>query len=355
MTSSDSVRVLITGCGAPGISGTVFSLKNNPNHQNIFILGTDINKDAVGRFFCDEFENISSFKNKEQYLNDLMFLVKKYAIDVILPQNTLELQILSNNKKIFRDAGVKIIISDSDSISDANNKFKLMEKAKSLSLPHPEYYLVSNWTDLLEAAKSLGWPHKRVVVKPPESNGSRGVRIIDENISLKEEFFYQKPGSLYTRLDILEKILDDKFPELLVMEYLDGDEFSVDIFRNNDGTTVIPRVRNNIKSGITFAGKVVKNDKINDFSTQLAEGLNLKYCFGFQFIMKNDIPNIIECNPRVQGSMIISTLSNANVIYNSIMDIMGKDLLDMSIKYDTSFTRFWGGISHEKNKKLEVI
>ena len=71
-----------------------------------------------------------------------MFLVKKYAIDVILPQNTLELQILSNNKKIFRDAGVKIIISDSDSISDANNKFKLiLDKFTKLI-----YLKTTSWT-----------------------------------------------------------------------------------------------------------------------------------------------------------------------------------------------------------------
>ncbi len=39
------------------------------------------------------------------------------------------------------------------------------------------------------------------------------------------------------------------------MEYLDGDEYTVDIFRLNENITVVPRIRTNIKSGITFLVK----------------------------------------------------------------------------------------------------
>jgi carbamoyl-phosphate synthase large subunit len=355
MTKCNPIKILITGCGAPGISGTVHSLKNNPNNDEVFLVGTDTNEEAVGKFFCDRFEIISSFKNEEDYLNDIKRIVHKHSINVILPQNTLELPILSKKKKYFSDMGAVIVISDYEAINNANNKFKLMKVAESLSLPTPKNFVVSNFKELKNAAKNLGWPEKRIVVNPPESNGSRGVRIIDENISLQDEFFNQKPGSLYIKLQMLEKILGASFPELLVMEYLDGDEYSVDIFRLNENTTVVPRIRTNIKSGITFSGKVVRNLEIEKFSKKLSIGLDLNYCFGFQFIMKDNIPYIIECNPRVQGSMVISTLSNANLIYNSIQAVLDNPICPMNINYNISFSRFWGGISHNANEKVEVI
>ncbi len=154
---------------------------------------------------------------------------------------------------------------------------------------------------------------------------------------------------------MLEKILGNSFPELLVMEYLDGEEYTVDIFRYNNEITVVPRIRKNIKSGITFSGKVVKNSKIEEFSSKLAVGLDLNYCFGFQFIMKDNIPFIIECNPRVQGSMIISTLSDANIIYNSVQMHLRWSTFPMKINYDISFSRYWGGISYTGNEKIKVI
>ena len=49
------INILITGCGAPGIPGTVFSIKQFSDQYDIFILGTDTNSLAVGKHFCDKF------------------------------------------------------------------------------------------------------------------------------------------------------------------------------------------------------------------------------------------------------------------------------------------------------------
>ena len=53
--------------------------------------------------------------------------------------------------------------------------------------------------------------------------------------------------------------------------------------------------------------------------------------------------------------MVISTLSNANLIYNSIQAVLGNPICPMKINYNISFSRFWGGISHNANEKIEVI
>ncbi len=348
------INILITGCGAPGIPGTVFSIKQFSDQYDIFILGTDTNSLAVGKHFCDKFAVIPSFNDTKNYLKSLIDLCEKNNIDVIIPQNTLELEILSKNKISFEQVNTKILISDNIAIKKSNNKFELMKVAEKIGIPYPSYTQVGNIHELKEALISFGWPKKKVVVKPPLSNGSRGVRIIDESIDLKEKFFNEKPGILSTNFEIISLMLGDEFNTLLVMEYLDGPEYSVDIFRHQSVEIVVPRSRGSIKSGITFFGTIEDNDLIKEYSLKLSRALNLNFCFGFQFKMKNNIPHIIECNPRVQGSMVISTLGGANIIFNSVLALLKFDLIKMEVIQNTTFTRYWGGISENSKNKIII-
>ena len=65
MIKRNPIKILITGCGAPGISGTVHSLKNNPNNDKVLIVGTDTNKEAVGKFFAIDLRLFHLSKTKK--------------------------------------------------------------------------------------------------------------------------------------------------------------------------------------------------------------------------------------------------------------------------------------------------
>jgi len=79
----------------------------------------------------------------------------------------------------------------------------------------------------------------------------------------------------------LHSILGDSFPELIVMDYLPGDEYSVDILNTKQDIIVIPRKRDLIRSGITFNGSLEKNREIITYSSKLARHLGLQYCLDF--------------------------------------------------------------------------
>jgi carbamoyl-phosphate synthase large subunit len=350
------IKILITGVGAPGIQGTVFSLKNNYDNRDIYIIGTDSDNNVIGKFICDSFFQIPKATFKKDYIKVLKSIIKKEKVDIILPQNTSELLTLAELKDEFNKLGIKIIISSADSIHNANNKFELLKICKEISIPYPKYYLVNDKNGFKKALNTLGWPDKKVIVKPPLSNGSRGLRIIDEKINEKSLFFSEKPSKLFVKSNDLLRVMGDSFPELLITEYLPGTEYTVDIFRNNGSCTAIPRSRDLIKNGITFNGTVVKHDEIIKYSQDLADYLNLQYCFGFQF--KDDLhgkPKILECNPRVQGTMVLSTLSNANLIYSSIKSALGEEIPEFNIKWGTQMFRYWGGISVYDNKIVNKI
>lgn len=339
----DDLTVLITGSGAPGIAGTLYSLKNNFDKRKIRAIGTDIQEEVVGRYLCDSFYRISRPTSRE-YLFELLSICEREEVDVLLPQNTAELSVLSEHKDDFGKIGTRVAVSGKDSIDIANNKYELMKRASAIGVPVPGFHLVANDTDLIECAKDLGWPKRPVVVKPPVSNGMRGLRIIDESIDQKHQFFAEKPGGVNIKMSNLLKVLGLNFPELLVMEYLEGDEYTVDALKAVD-LAIVPRRRDLIKTGITFNGTVEKNEKIIEYSKRLSLETDLSYAFGFQFKLDEEgTPRLLESNPRVQGTMVLATFAGANVIYGAVKHALGEKVPEFKVNWGTRILRYWGGV-----------
>ena len=297
----DKLNILVTGGGAPGIEGTLYSLRNHN------VVTCDMNKNAVGKYLSDKFYQIYPASNKS-YLKDLKWICKEENIDVVLPQNTAELDKLYN-----ADLPVKVAIAGRNI-----GKNDVCEGEVVRSLGELANYFLS---------------HNKFVLKPLNSSGGRGVRII----SHENEDFMRKPGIPVVTMDQLLDELPKEF-ELWVMPYYEGEETTVDCFVGNE-FTAIPRKRVQIRSGITFEAEVVKNEDLIEKCRVLAERLGLKYAFGFQFIDGK----VIECNARVQGSMVVSTFAGANMIEAACLHAMGLPY-SFDIDWDTKFIRYWGGI-----------
>lgn len=350
-----ALTVLVTGSGAPGIGGTLYSLKNNFDRRQIRIIGTDVNPNAIGRCLCDRFYQIAR-PTEEDYLTDLQKICTVEHVDVVIPQNTAELPVLAEHAGEFAGIGTRVAVSNSRAIEAANSKQHLMVQAAAISIPCPEWYSVGTADALQKYAERLGWPEKRVVVKPPVSNGMRGFRIIDEGVDLREQFYVEKPMAVRTQMGALISILGDSFPELLVMEYLPGPEYTVDLLNGPDTFVAVPRRRDRILSGITFSGVTEQRRDLIDHSAALARHIGLKYAFGFQF--KDDqsgVPKLLESNPRVQGTMVLSTFSGANIIYGAVKLALGEEIPDFDVQWDTWIMRYWGGLSIRQGRQTGIL
>ena len=347
----DDITVLITGSGAPGIQGTIYSLKNNFDKRNIQIIGTDIRVDVVGAYLCDAFYQITR-PEKPKYLEQLLSICAYENVDVVIPQNTTELSVLANNKSLFQNNGTEVLVSDPNCIAVANNKYQLLLLAEQKGIPTPKFFQVTTFDNLENAAKELGWPKNPIVIKPPASNGMRGVRIIDESFDRKKLFYEEKPTTLYLKMNNLYEILRASFAPLLVMEYLPGDEFTVDVLKT-DEYCIVPRRRNRIQSGITFYGTVEKRDDIIQYSKRLSTVLGSEYAFGFQFKEDEDgVPKLLECNPRVQGTMVLSTFAGANIIYGAVKQSLNEPVPEFQVDWNTKILRYWGGLGIKKGKVI---
>ncbi len=339
----DDLTVLVTGSGAPGIAGTLYSLRNNFDGRRVTTIGTDIQDEVVGRYLCDKFYKISR-PSSQEYLPQLLSICEKERIDVLLPQNTAELPVLAEHKNEFESTGTKVAISSKKGIDLANNKYELMKLAKTVGVPAPRFHLVRSQEDLERRAGDLGWPKRPVVIKPPVSNGMRGLRVIDESLDQRHLFFAEKPSGVHVKMDYLMSVLGSSFPDLLVMEYLSGEEYTVDALKA-EKLVVIPRKRDLIKTGITFNGTVEKNEEIIEHSERLSRETDLKFAFGFQFKLDDKgTPKLLESNPRIQGTMVLATFAGANVVYGAVKHAMGEEVPEFDVAWGTRILRYWGGI-----------
>lgn len=349
-------NILITGAGAPGIAGTIYALRNNPDNRDFNITTTDIKNDCTGKYMSDNFYTLPEPESPE-YEEAVKKIIKKENISIILPQTTREIEFYSKNRKRFADLNVGVVVSEYPGIQRANDKYLIIEACEESGVAYPQYFLAKSIKELETSIKSLGYPQRKVVIKPRHSNGLRGVRILSEEGLSFQKYLYEKPFELGMDMESFMKIFSgitsEEFPELLVTEYMPGDEYSVDLFRNNKGSVIIPRLRKSIRSGISFETKVdLSQTELIKFSGLLASHLDLIYCFGFQFKLDTEgVPKILESNPRVQGTMVASVFAGFNMIYYAVKECLGEEVnLDAVRLIDKSeFKRYWGGIGISEN------
>jgi carbamoyl-phosphate synthase large subunit len=59
---------------------------------------------------------------------------------------------------------------------------------------------------------------------------------------------------------------------------------------------------------------------------------------------ENGTPKLLESNPRVQGTMVLSTFAGANIIYAAVKHAMNEEVPAFRIKWGTKILRYWGGM-----------
>jgi carbamoyl-phosphate synthase large subunit len=140
-------------------------------------------------------------------------------------------------------------------------------------------------------------------------------------------------------------ILDgnNRFPELVVMEHLPGDEYSVDLLvKDGEPLAIVPRKRDSIKLGISFVGTIEKNDKVINMAMAISRALGLDYNINLQLKYAADgIPKIIEINPRVSGTIVLGTGGGVNMPYLGVKLALGEAIPKVNPAYNTRMIRYW--------------
>jgi carbamoyl-phosphate synthase large subunit len=264
---------------------------------------------------------------------------------------TRELIPLAAHQTQFDAAGTKLPVSAVESLNIANNKSKLYQFLEWRGIDHPEYRVVETLDQFRSAVDELGFPGKRVCFKPSESNGSRGFRVIANDIDEHQLLFNEKPGSVFLSFQEAVRILSIRpFPQLLVSEYLPGEEYSVDCLANHgEAILVVPRRRIKMVNGVSVEGEFVEVTEIIAYCTRLIKELKLHGNIGMQ-LKQSDKGKflLIEINPRVQGTISSALGAGINLPTLAIKQELGLPIEtgELVVKWGTKFSRYWNEVFH---------
>jgi carbamoyl-phosphate synthase large subunit len=321
-------RILITSVGGLVAPGIIKSLKQKAteNSENMYIVGTDMRSGSVGFHFVDKSYIVPSGESKN-YNSALLKIARENNVNLIVPCSDEELLSISREKQIFLENGIIPICSDYTNIVNANDKGLMLKKLQENKVVVPKYYLPSSIEDVKKAAENLGYPSQPFVIKPRIARGGRGFKLIKENVTLYD--------NNCLNLEHLLGILNpDEIEKFILMEYLPGEEYSVDALAlNGKALYIIPRKRITALGGPSIVGEIVENKEVRRFVENVIGIFNLHLNINIQLkYSSKNMPLIVEINPRTSGTIVANGAAGINLLYYGIKLAMGED-----IPYDMKF------------------
>ena len=279
------------------------------------IVAVDISKTAPAIHFADKYYIIPKISD-EVYIDSLIDICNKEAIDLIVPTIDTELLKLAENKEtIEHKTNSKLLLSDIDVIKiccDKNNT-QLFFEENNFGAPR------QIGQEQLEQG-DYSFP---LFIKP--KNGSSSVNAFKINNKFELDFFI------------------NYINEPIVQNFVEGKEYSVDVFCDFEERpiTIVPRIRLATRGGEIAKGKIVKDKEIISDIKRLIAALKPIGHITVQCMKTENGIEYIEINPRFGGGAPMSIDAGADSCEN-LYRLLGGEVLDYNEDYleNTIFVRF---------------
>ena len=348
-----NINILLTAAGSPVFIPICKSLKSNKNliDRGLKIHTCDMNPEAIGLKIADS-HFIVPPGNSPYFISKVLSYCKENDIDLLIPAADEELLPLSKNIDKFLDIGCKVLVSDKTVLKSIQNKSYLYNTCYNIGMGDyvPEFGVCTSSDSFKSFYSIISKNGHKVCVKPAFSHGSRGFRVF-KDLPTKSDFFNKKPDPRsITYKNFLEIIEQDKesFPPLLVMEYLPGEEYSVDCLYSSGEFYCVTRRRDVIKEGICSSGTAIKKDDLIEAAKTLYTSLGINYNANIQFRYdKNNQPKILEINPRVAGTMELCRGAGVDFVSLAVNEILGFPQQKFTIDWGIKMTRVYQEIFHD--------
>lgn len=221
--------------------------------------------------------------------------------------------------------GVNILGTSLKSTDITEDRELFTNLLKELKVPQPRGKGVRTLVEAIEAAKEIGYP---VLVRPSYVIGGRGMQVVYND------------DELITYINEAIKFSDNI---ILIDQYIEGREVELDAI--SDGVDIlVPGINEHIERAGVHSGdsisvypsqnvdkKIV--EKLLEYTKKIATSLQIKGLMNVQFIIKNDIPYVIEVNPRASRTVpIMSKVTNIPMVEIAVNAILGKSIRKQGYK-----------------------
>ena len=287
------LTVLVTASGSPGTAALVRALREN-GERRVRVVGTDMAQLAVGRHLCDAFHVVPP--GDDAVVADAVAEVsEREGADAVLPQSSYDLPGLAAARDRFPCA---VLVASPEAVRRSNDKAETYALLDEIGAPGPVWRRASGRTEVAAAASELGSPDEEVAVKPLESSGSRGFRILSAGADPLQQLLTNRPGvAPAMQLEELLALLPEAGgPELLVMELARGKERTIDgVARGGRIVLGHPKTREAMRAGLAMYFETLDDPALMDVAASIVRELELDHFFNIQLVGDK----VIEINPRI--------------------------------------------------------
>ena len=277
---------------------------------NVEILLVDMSANVRAIPYADRFLQISTMDKAA-----VLKAAREEKIDYIL--TACGDQPLSTMSYVSEQLGTPTYLTEQE-VRDLTNKRFMKDKMVKNGIPTARHiYIDKNWDGQLP---DFQYP---LVVKPVDSNGSKGVKKVfspDElEVSLKEAFRYSLSG------------------DVIIEEFKSGEELSVDVYVEGTtakllSVTASKKIKENEKSFTIVqsyypAPVAYKDERVLEIAQKIADAWGLHDTpLLVQMIVNGDDYNVLEFSARMGGGSkyyLIKALSGVDIMKVYVEMVMG--------------------------------
>ena len=315
---SRAVTIAVTCVGGRLIYDIVLALRS-ASDLNVRIVGIDADPEAHGRVLCDVFAVLPIAEEApDDYLAGLRDLHRQHKLDFVLVLSEGESQLLSRHRDELVTDGMALSVSSQDTVALLTDKLRLLETAQTNGIDNGLFIPIDSTEQAGAALQQLGYPEQRVVIKPRDGRGSRGVLIFDATIRrwtpLLENRFCGTGDvdSLFAEMDRRRIAWNG----LIAVPHTAGPVYDVDCIavsgRLTDVAARLRQLRNPLYPTST-GHKIDMHSDVLEHARRLCEAFAVDGAADFDIaIRENGQPMLFDAGARFSGSVGGSFTAGAN-------------------------------------------
>lgn len=271
------------------------------------------------------------------YIDITLDICKKHKVNALISLNDLELPILANNKHLFEELGVKVIVSSPEVIDICFDKYKTAQWIESIGLKSPKTYIrLDDAKKALETGE-ISFP---LFMKPRWGSGSIGLESISD---MEDLYIYYNILMKKIKKTILATAsIGNEY--ILIQEKLTGNEYGLDVMNDLDGNNVGVSVKQKLamRSGETDKAITLDLPDVKQIGERIGKELRHIGNLDVDIMQRaNGDYCVLELNPRFGGGFPFSYEAGVNLPKAIIEWIKGNDT-DYSIlipQYNRMFAK----------------
>lgn len=322
-------RILFTGVGRRVELIQAFRQAANRLNVDLKLYGADMAGTAPALAFCDYTRKVCGMRDAE-YIPQLLRICEADHIELLIPTIDTDLLVLSQNTSKFDEIGTKVLISKPDKIAICRDKNYTADFFESCGLKAPR---TVNDYQLYHGSYPC-------FIKPKDGSSSINAFKVENESELK--------------------VYSEQVGEYIVQPFIEGTEYTVDIFCDYEGNPVFiaPRIRVAVRAGEVLKTEIAMDEKIIEECRKLIAGFQPCGPMTVQLIRQNRTGDdyYIEINPRFGGGAPLSMKAGARSAETILKLLSGEkgsysDLIDDGAVY----SRFDQSVCIAEGKRKQPI